>query len=236
MLILDSSKGEVTKGYYHPERYVYKYDKSKVIGRIALNPQWFLPGRENNCSDIVATLVHQMCHALEIQDNPKATPTHHSKKWGEMMEKIGLMPSDTGNPDGKRTGKKMSQFVLAGGQFEKMCQEEKFDLSWADRLVSSKLTDSEVYKKLKAQGLILSDEKSKKATGKGDKSKTKYSCKCNPPQQFWAKPGLKSCCPICKSDFLPESSELDSSSSARKIPSGEKRDKMGSNKKTPKAA
>jgi len=37
------------------------------------------------------------------------------------MESIGLMPSDTGEPGGKRTGQRMSDYPIEGGAFYLQC-------------------------------------------------------------------------------------------------------------------
>ena len=35
------------------------------------------------------------------------------------MKEVGLVPSDTGTPDSKETGQRMTQYVETGGHFEK---------------------------------------------------------------------------------------------------------------------
>ena len=52
------------------------------------------------------------------------------------MDALGLCPSDTGQPDGKRTGQSMSHYVVAGGPFAQACAAllaEGFVISWRDR-------------------------------------------------------------------------------------------------------
>lgn len=51
------------------------------------------------------------------------------------MESVGLMPSHTGQPGGRRTGEKMTHFIIQGGPFDLACDElltEAFTLSWLD--------------------------------------------------------------------------------------------------------
>jgi hypothetical protein len=54
-----------------------------------------------------------------------------------MMEAVGLMPSTTGRPGGKKTGEKMSDYPIPGGRFLKECDSlvsgGRFDLPWVDR-------------------------------------------------------------------------------------------------------
>lgn len=52
------------------------------------------------------------------------------------MESIGLMPSSTGKPGGKRTGDCMADYAIDDGRFLAACQElltSSFRLSWYDR-------------------------------------------------------------------------------------------------------
>lgn len=52
------------------------------------------------------------------------------------MESIGLMPSSTGQPGGKRTGDMMADYPIAGGRFLAACETlltSDFSLSWYDR-------------------------------------------------------------------------------------------------------
>lgn len=52
------------------------------------------------------------------------------------MEIIGLMPSSTGQPGGKRTGDHVADYALSDGQFLAACESlltADFRLSWYDR-------------------------------------------------------------------------------------------------------
>lgn len=52
------------------------------------------------------------------------------------MESIGLMPSDTGKPGGKKTGQSMADYVIPGGKFYQATQRllaSGFIVSWLDR-------------------------------------------------------------------------------------------------------
>jgi hypothetical protein len=37
------------------------------------------------------------------------------------MESLGLMPSDTDQPGGKRTGQRVSDYIFVGGKFDRTC-------------------------------------------------------------------------------------------------------------------
>jgi hypothetical protein len=64
------------------------------------------------------------------------TPTrrgYHNREWAHRMDGIGLCPSDTGQPGGKRTGQIMSHFIVEGGPFHQAYTtllEQGFVLSW----------------------------------------------------------------------------------------------------------
>lgn len=55
------------------------------------------------------------------------------------MERIGLMPSDTGQPGGKKVGQSMNDYVILGGRFDmatRQLLERGFAISWMDRYPS----------------------------------------------------------------------------------------------------
>jgi len=56
------------------------------------------------------------------------------------MDAIGLPPSHTGQPGGKRTGQQMSHYIREGGPFDRACAAllaRGFGITWADRAVAS---------------------------------------------------------------------------------------------------
>jgi hypothetical protein len=89
------------------------------------------------------------------------------------MVTVGLMPSDTGEENGKRTGQSVSHYIIAGGRFDRAADEllsEGFRLTW--------------------QSFRLS------AQGKGKGSKVKYTCgACG--LNAWAKPDVHLVCGAC---------------------------------------
>ncbi len=47
------------------------------------------------------------------------------------------MPSDTGEPGGKKVGQSMTHYIIAGGTFDIACDElltGQFHITWIDRL------------------------------------------------------------------------------------------------------
>jgi hypothetical protein len=65
---------------------------------------------------------------------------YHNKQWAQLMERIGLMPSDTGAPGGKRTGQRMHHYVLDGGPFENASAARAFVVPYFDRVGETNIT------------------------------------------------------------------------------------------------
>jgi hypothetical protein len=108
------------------------------------------------------------------------------------MENLGLMPSNTGRPGGKKTGQQMTHYVVEGGLFETVCKEllaENFKISWAachvpiEKFSPSPPTGGEPMPKSKGRG--------------------KYTCAgCG--AFVWGKPNLKIICGHCQREFSQE--------------------------------
>ena len=90
--------------------------------------------------DTLAVLVHEMTHQWQAYFGAPTRSGYHNREWGARMETLGLIPSDTGRPGGKRTGQSMGHYVSDGGPFEqaaKPCEGPvgkcPSSLSWSDR-------------------------------------------------------------------------------------------------------
>ena len=165
-------------GYHSPERFISRVDEGKKIDEIALNPDTF-----GDCTDkdILDTLVHEMAHLWQFKFGKPSRGGYHNKEWADKMEAIGLMPSSTGQPGGKRVGQRMSDYIIKGGPFDQACDAllvGDFRLNW----------QSVAYAKRGRVGQQQAEAKKK--------SKTKYSCaSCG--QNAWAKPESKLVCGEC---------------------------------------
>lgn len=66
---------------------------------------------------------------------------YHNKEWADKMENIGLMPSSTGAPGGKKTGERMNDYPISEGCFIRECgrlvEDQSFDLPWVDRFAQA---------------------------------------------------------------------------------------------------
>jgi hypothetical protein len=92
----------------------------------------------------------------------------HNREWGAFMKRVGLYPSNTGQPGGKETGQQMQHYVIEGGRFSIACRaliETGFNIEYAD---------------------IWRDGEKKEP----EKSKSKYTCTgCG--FNAWAKPNAE---------------------------------------------
>ena len=91
-----------------------------VVDEIAMNPQHF----KVEPIEILQTLAHEMVHMWQAHYGArKSKKAYHNAEWGAKMEAIGLMPSNTGEPGGKKTGQQMMDYVIPGGLFERAARE-----------------------------------------------------------------------------------------------------------------
>lgn len=131
--LLTLQREKRTHGYFSAKRFVHR-DGSNFTDEIALNPSFFsvVPPQE-----IMQTIVHEMVHAWQFHFGNPGRRGYHNQEWAQKMEAIGLMPSDTGQPGGAKTGEKMNDYIISGGPFEKACQEllgtPGYAISWFDR-------------------------------------------------------------------------------------------------------
>jgi predicted SprT family Zn-dependent metalloprotease len=188
VIIVLQRKGKNNLGYFHPERYADREQMNKAVNskakkkktkldtvsELSLNPDNFLWYSDK---DILATLVHEMCHVWQhYLAEKKSRGGYHDKVWGKKMKEIGLHPSNTGEKDGKETGQQMHHYIIKGG---------KFDLH-VEQLLKSK--------KLFWNSMPLLKAASKK------KDKTKYICpSCD--AKVWGKPSMNILCIDCEEQF-----------------------------------
>lgn len=135
---------------------------------ISINPEK-MKGR--TLKDTLGTLVHEMVHLQHFEEDPTPRNGYHTKRWATLMDEVGLTPSTTGKPGGKRTGQKCSHYIVDGGPFDKAADQlikDGFTLDWFAKPVSA--------------------EEKAVAKQKRD-SKTKYTCPCC-QANAWGKPGL----------------------------------------------
>lgn len=199
--LLTLQREKRTHGYFSAERFVHR-DGKTYTDEIALNPSFFsiVPPLE-----VMQTIVHEMVHAWQFHFGEPSRRTYHNTEWADKMEAIGLMPSDTGEPGGKRTGEKMADYSLPGGRFDLAAQElltrPNFALSWYDRfppepiatgkLSGPKATGSKGANAIPALNMGQVIEVPEEKTNHSNRVKMRCpSCE----NQAWCKPKMKLIC------------------------------------------
>lgn len=209
-----------TMGYFSPDRWSNR--NGKKAHEIAINPSYFA---NHKVIEIFQTLVHEQCHLWQcVYGKQHSRAGYHNKEWADKMEDIGLIPSDSGEAGGKKTGQKMSDYPLEDGLFvnaSKRFIESGFSLEWTDRyparIDSSQIRNSEIEtdsstpishtsNSYSLLNLHVSDlikdiiPESVIQQAKSYKAKSTYQCSsCG--TKVWGKPGLDIQCNNCNQDF-----------------------------------
>ena len=119
VFVLQRSK-TTRRGHFHAEVWQNAETPIHTADEMSINPNT-MQGR--TLIDILSTLVHEMCHLEQHHYGEPSRNGYHNKEWGRMMDAVGLTPSNTGEPGGKRTGQQMTHFIEPGGAFEEACAE-----------------------------------------------------------------------------------------------------------------
>lgn len=118
-------------GYASHERWINQ--ARQFVDELAINPEYFLGG---TLLEVFQTLVHEQCHIWQYHFGTPSRRKYHNAEWADKMESVGLMPSDTGLPGGKRTGEHMADYVIDNGSFLAVARQfiaDGFELPWVDR-------------------------------------------------------------------------------------------------------
>jgi hypothetical protein len=171
LITLQRHKG--ARGYYSARRFEGRADRSRETDEIALNPATF---EDRTDAQILSTLVHEMVHHWQDHFGKSSRGRYHNREWADKMETVGLMPSDSGEPGGRRVGQRVTHYILTGGPFDQACQEVLAGgvrVEWQSRETSTS-----------------------GAHVRSNRSKTKYTCPaCN--LNAWAKPDVHLLCGDC---------------------------------------
>jgi hypothetical protein len=104
-----------SRGYYWHDAFRARRGKARTA-EIALNPDAFTARTDQQ---ILSTLVHEMVHLWQAHFGTPGRGRYHNEEWAKRMEAVGLMPSDSGEPGGRRTGDHMTHYVVRGGRFQR---------------------------------------------------------------------------------------------------------------------
>lgn len=70
-----------------------------MVDEIAMNPVYF---SIRTIKATLSTLVHEMVHQWQFHFGKAGRRGYHNKEWAALMERVGLMPSDTGQAGERR--------------------------------------------------------------------------------------------------------------------------------------
>jgi len=121
-------------GYFAHQRFEHRANQT-TTDEIALNPKHF---NRRPPDDTLSTLVHEMVHLKQYHFGRPGRGRYHNKEWADWMTAIGLEPSSTGQPGGKRTGDRVSHWIVQDGPFDIACRAflaKQQGLLWGDRPV-----------------------------------------------------------------------------------------------------
>lgn len=206
MITVQRQKG--CMGLFYPERWIT--ENGEKCHELALNPTYFGTYR---VVELFQTLVHEQCHMWQQEYGKPSRSGYHNREWADKMESIGLMPSHTGDPGGKRTGQHMSDYPLPTGVFLMAARgfvESGGKLKWMDRfrVPDNPHADPPIpqFEDSADDGALLAPVTSLlqgvepdnwlSSEQQTDKNKVKYTCSgcgCN----VWGKQGLRIKCEDC---------------------------------------
>lgn len=170
-------------GYFHANQWLLRgedHDTEEGLHEIALNPETM--GRD--AREVLSTLAHEMAHHWDHLFG-KVPKSGHGPTWAEKMDEIGLTPTSTGEPGGKRTGRKVTHMIVGGGPFDEAYDD--FVKDFPD-----------------AVGVFA--KAPVKAEKKKDLSKVKFTCGCC-NANAWAKHTMRIICAECDEEMKSELSE-----------------------------
>lgn len=163
------------RGYFHAGQWA-KSD-SATADEISLNPTLF---RERTDCQTLSTLVHEMVHLWQQHQGKPGRGKYHNAQWADHMDSVGLTPTSTGHPGGKRTGQSVTHMIVDGGPFDRACKAlmaTGFQIVWKARPAAPK------------------DAKAK--SGK----RIKYTCPGGCDVAVWGKGGLQIICGECNNEL-----------------------------------
>lgn len=121
-----------TIGYFSPARFGNL--KGRTVDEIALNPSYF---SVLSPLFLLSVIAHEQVHQWQEHFGHPVRPRYHDKQWAQKMESIGLMPSSTGKPGGRRVGQQMAHYVMPEGPFievaTQIIESPGFAVPWLDR-------------------------------------------------------------------------------------------------------
>jgi len=179
-------RGKNTRnGHFHAEIWQSQEVELYAADDMSINPNT-MQGR--TVRDMLSTLVHEMTHLEQHHHGEPSRNGYHNKEWGELMDRVGLTPSNTGEPGGKRTGQQMTHYIETGGPFDAACAElldGGFIIPW-----------------------LSLDTTPEPKEGKSGTTRAKFTC-CGCGANAWGKPVLRIHCAECNLPMIPNTAKPD---------------------------
>lgn len=197
-------------GYHHAGRFISP--DGQVLDELGMHPGFFTM---QPIEAVMSTLVHEMTHHWQNHAGTSSPSNPHNREWADKMVSLGLQPSHTGLPGGRKTGRSMSDYILPDGLFLPACREllqTGFTLPWLDRHVPAKPETQVAHlRALEKAGVLIEMTQAPIASlpvevqgkpavwhppPKKPPSRFKYVCpKCD--TNAWAASGVKISCGSC---------------------------------------
>ena len=208
--LLTLQREKRTYGYFSSKRFGAR--DGQTTDEIAVNPEYFtvVPLVET-----LQTIAHEMVHLWQAHFGTPGPGRYHNTEWADKMESIGLMPSSTGQPGGRRVGDMMADYVIPGGRFEKvvakLLRSQSFAITWYDRFTPPAplhpVVSPQSLPGIKAEAFTIAAQTGVQVVPKLPASRSldrsnrvKYSCpSCE--LNLWGKPGIRVACVLCGVEF-----------------------------------
>lgn len=135
--LITLSRQHDTYGYFSANQFVNLGEEAKgeYCHEITLNPSYFAVRSIPESLSVMAREMVSLDQLLNTEGKPPRR-RYRNREWADMCEAIGLMPSDTGKPGGKRVGDSVDTYIIDGGLFDAASAklvDSEFKLSWVDR-------------------------------------------------------------------------------------------------------
>jgi len=215
--LLTLQREKRTYGYFSAKRFGSR--AGQTTDEIALNPEYFavVP-----LVEILQTIAHEMVHLWQAHYGQPGRARYHNGEWADKMESIGLMPSSTGRPGGRRVGDRMADYVLPGGRFAmvvaKLLEQDGFGITWYDRFAPAAAlypaTQAAATAGLPLPALQVASAdgielvpKPSAVSSPNRSNRVKYQCgRCG--LNAWAKPGARLGCMECQTELEAQGPDL----------------------------
>ncbi len=211
-VVFTLQRRNASSGHFISSRWRSKVGEDDPVSEIAINPAVIA---SRSLISLYQAITHELCHHWQDKKGHVTRDGYHNSEWAEKMIEIGLMPSSTGAPGGKKTGQKMADYPIVDGKFIKACVSIVDDLA-EPPLVETALEHPLFNRRMALNEYQLSDDLARKlnlslctvypglqfdesaeALAKA-KLKVKYNCgSCN-DVAVWGRSGLDLNCNICK--------------------------------------